>query len=303
MNKVLIFYFFACAMMFVCLGAVFTIIDIGQYLGISNESRNTEQRTDPMPEAPPFTLEEFRDEQWKPSREIAPRFKPPKHIYGYMYRVSAPVLLYNDLDFENAYIETLDTGGIFKLENTILQTDKSWVYFVQVSNGRRNYNMYMREEQVPATEYYGQSPPQARIKIHEDISRNLELRAAQHVTELQNAYDVALASYRVAETERNPKNPIVENIKSAISGLSSIDSSGVLTAVIAAAVITLIIAFTLGSFTWLRNTRAWESDISIDDIAGNERGADYFEQEEEEGEDGDLNVETNQSSKSHDMFS
>ena len=286
MNKILVFYFFACAVMFLCLTAIFTIMDASQYI-IPSEGDITAKKSveSHVSEPPPYTIEEFRL-HYRPS-ETRFRFPVPKLLNGFMYSVSAPVLLYDQLDFEAAYTETLPAAGVFRLEQSLMQ-DRSWVYRVIVSNGRRNYQMYVRDDTLPATDFYGRLPgpkKMAQYQEQQDSRERYERGKEEDETELQKAYELAIASYYAAEAKRNPKNPILESLKTVQASLAEVDSNGILFSAMAAGFLTLGIAFLLGSVTWLRNTRAWEGDISFDDVSGGERGSDYYEDDVQDEDD------------------
>jgi hypothetical protein len=279
MNKILVFYFFVCAVMFLCLTAIFTIADIGQYLLPKDDTVPKNTALEPASqEPPPYTFEEFRRNYRSPGTRIG--LPVPKLIQGYMYAVSAPILLYDQLDFDTAYSETLPTGGVFQFDQLILQKD-SWVYRVTVSNGRRNYEMYLRDDTLPQTRFYGRLPSQkkmAHFQERQERSEQYKRDKEKAGKALQSAYELAIEQYYAAEAKRHPKNPIIEALRTVQARLETVDSEGVLFSGMIAALLTLFIAVFLGTFTLLRNTRAWEGDLSFDDLRGEDRGADYYEE-------------------------
>ena len=292
MKKVFAFYAFACAILFVSLTAIFMLIDVHHYLGGAEDSDGTGSLNAQEQDPPPFPFEEFVAEN---AREIHPflRGRPPmgnssstpKLLKGYVYTVHRPATLYDDPDFENAQTETLPAGGLFKLTDVRYRfMEKEWVYAVDVKYGRNLISVYMRENEVPETDFYGETPPQDVIEKREARLAAIESRKKEQEEKVRQAYDDAVLAYRQAEANRNPFAGLTRSVDAVVSRISQIGSNGLALSSLLAALITAFIAVFLGTGTWLKQSRAWESDFTSDDLEGNERGSDYYEEDPETGE-------------------
>ena len=279
MNKIVVFYIFVCILMFTCLTSLFSALRIEQYLPIETASAVDSTVAKSVSEVvPPFTLEEF-SRSYRRGGEIRVKIRLPELFDRYMYSVSNAVQIYDRLDFGNARVESLRSGGVFLVEQAIPQDDDSWVYVIQVNDGRRNYQMYVPEASVESAQFYGQRPPDHQIEIRKEIRRSTEEQSIAQTQALEMAYEQALLDYHAFEARRHPTNHFAGYLKSTWSELSSIKASGMMISAALAGVITLFVAFFLGTVTWLRNSRAWEADVTFDDVG--ERGADYYEDDEE----------------------
>lgn len=293
MKKVFAFYAFACAILFVSLTAIFMLIDVHHYLGGTSNSDGIESINTQEPDPPPFTFEEFVSENARELRPLRRRgmspmgdsFSIPKLLKGYVYTVHRPATLYDDQDFENAQKETLPAGGLFKLTDIRYRfMDKEWIYAVDVKYGRTIISVYMREIEVPETDFYGERPPQDVMDKREAQHAAIEERKKEEEGRIRKAYDDAVLAYRQAEANRNPFSGLTRSINAAVSRISKIGSNGLALSSLLAALITAFIAVFLGTGTWLKQSRAWESDFTIDDLEGNERGSDYYEEDPETAE-------------------
>ena len=284
--------------MFGCLFAIFSTIDVSQYLLPAPSKGAADSRVAASDaEPPPFTIKEYEKATRRRMRLF--QFDYPKHMTGFMYRVGAPVLIYDSLDFDNAYIETLSAGGIFMLEKASKLQDSTWVYHVLVSDGRRDYKMYLREDSLSYPKFYGNRPSDEAIATYEQSRKDVELRAETEKRELREEYEEAVLAYNQVYNKNQPDNPIVDKLKALGSRVSNMNPNGLVVSGVLAGVLTFGTAVLLGMATWLRNTRAWEHDISFDDVAGNDRGAEYFESEEGESDE-DTDAESEE--ESYDMF-
>lgn len=272
MSKFFAFYMVACLILFASLTGIFTAGNVHTYFIEEAEQSTLDSVDTPIDDRPaPFTIQEFRAAY---STDLKIRVAPPPLLRGYMYQTTNPVVIYDSTNFEEARQETLPAGGVFDL-NSSTGYQGVWTHTILVSDGRRTYEMFMKHADLGPHDFYGPRPDLANVQRLTESHIRAKNEMARIRAESEAQYAAAIERYWEADALRNPESPFRALLGETQSRFAQMDGGGIIFSAILAGIITLLVAFFLGSFSWLRATRVWESDFYIDDL----------EQAEEQGTD------------------
>lgn len=288
MSRYFVFYLFACIVLFVSLTGLLAALNVHtHFVEVTDESKQPEANSEVVEQEPPFTLEEYAVYRGSAADISAP---PPPLMAKYLYVAPHPIPIYDSNDFATARVETLPTNGVFELLTSRFQKDQ-WIHSILVSNGRENYYMFMKHKDAGAPTFYGDGPPPHKLDEFTKRTERFEVKQTQRREQLQTEYAAAVDRYWQAESLKNPKNPFRESVKNAQARLARMDNGRILFAAMIAGVITLLTAFFLGTISYLRASRVWESDFGFDDISNeseelDENEVDAVPEEESDAQDG-----------------
>lgn len=284
MSRYFVFYLFACIVLFASLTGLLAALNVHtHFIDQPDEAETPETSNEVAEREPPFTLKEFAAYRGSTADISAP---PPPLMAKYLYVAPHPIPIYDSNDFESARVETLPTNGVFELLTSRLQIDQ-WIHSILVSNGRENYYMFMKHNDAGSPTFYGDGPPAHILDEFTKRTERFEAKQTQRQQKLETEYAAAVDRYWQAEALKNPKNPFRESVKNAQSQLARMDNGRILFAAMVAGVITLLTAFFLGTISYLRATRVWESDFGFDDISGESEEPDENEYDGEPEEETD----------------
>ncbi|MFP6583129.1 MAG: hypothetical protein VCD00_11325 [Candidatus Hydrogenedentota bacterium] len=262
MSKFFAFYMVASLILFASLTGIFTATNVHTYFMEEAEEKTSDAVDTPIDDRPaPFTIEEFQAAYPTVNKIV---YAPPL-LRGYLYQTNNPVVIYESTDFEEARQETLPAGGVFDLTSS-RGYQGVWTHTILVSDGQRTYEMFMKHADLGLHDFYGPRPDIATVQRLTEQHMRANNEMARRRDEAEAQYVAAVARYWEADALRNPESEFRAFIGKTQSRVAQLDGSGMTFSVILAGIITLLMAFFLGSFSWLRGTRVWESDFYIDDL-------------------------------------
>lgn len=268
MSRFFVFYLVACIILFASLTGLFSAMKLNQMF--TEQEPPTEQfnGTEIDERPPPFTKEEFiraaREDTGLDVKLDLGMDHPL--LLDAQYKVGNPVMIFESGNFDSAKVEVLPEGGVFHLISTSGSNNQGWTHRIRVSDGVRNYVMYMRHEDLESWEYFGDWPPPEERQLHAQRLAKREQDKRDEEAEVEARYQAALQRYREAEALRQSRNPFRNAIVGLQENIARFDSNGFWFNALVAALVTFLVAFFVGTIGVLRNTRAWESDFGFDDI-------------------------------------
>lgn len=241
MKKVYLFYIVTTSCLFSALFAAFALAGLGS-----------------VPPPPPAASEEPA----KPRTNT--RIDYPDLQPGTQYTVSHPTVISGDPEGLFNRHEKLLPGGVFQIEGRDEIVEEFW-YRITVNNGFEDYTMYLKAENLNWQDVKPVRKAGPRIIFP---GRNMRARMRERIA---NGIDAA------PPPEPDPEPTTQKRALASLRGaVEAVSTQGLLTAALAAILITMATASTISVLVWLYRTRRWYKSSLFDELPS-ERGEEFYE--------------------------